>query len=247
MAVLRKEKKNNFTVIDNGIFKDRELSLKAKGLLCLMLSVPDNWTFSISGLAQCCKDGKDSVASALKELEQAGYFKRVQKKNGNKFNGVEYVVYEQKMADLSDTENPIPRKSDAEIPMTENHPQLNTNKSNIKELSTNRSKTKDIYTEFESLWSIYPKKQGKEKACSYYVKARKNGTSYEDVYRGIEAYKHFIQANEVDMQFVKMGSTFFSQKAWQDEYLTKEKHGHSDTDSQSDAERYFTTDFRRSE
>ena len=112
---------------------------------------------------------------------------------------------------------------------------------------TDTVKTKQLKQEFENLWSIYPKKQGKDKACSYYVKARKNGTTYEDVYTGIEAYKHFIQANETDMQYVKMGSTFFSQKAWQDEYPIKEKHGHSNTNSESDADRYFTTDFRRSE
>ena len=83
---------------------------------------------------------------------------------------------------------------------------------------TDTVKPKQLKAEFEQLWSIYPKKQGKDKAYGYYCKARKNGTTYEDVLTGINNYKAFITIMETDMQFVKMGSTFFSQKAWQDEY-----------------------------
>ena len=83
---------------------------------------------------------------------------------------------------------------------------------------TNTVKPKQLKAEFEQLWSIYPKKQGKDKAYGYYEKARRNGTTYEDVLEGINKYKAFIGIMQTDMQFVKMGSTFFSQKAWQDEY-----------------------------
>lgn len=83
---------------------------------------------------------------------------------------------------------------------------------------TDTVKPKQIKAEFEQLWSIYPKKQGKDKAYGYYEKARKNGTTYEEVLDGINNYNAFIRIMETDMQFVKMGSTFFSQKAWQDEY-----------------------------
>lgn len=83
---------------------------------------------------------------------------------------------------------------------------------------TDTVKPKQIKAEFEQLWSIYPKKQGKDKAYGYYEKARKNGTTYEEVLDGINNYKAFIRIMETDMQFIKMGSTFFSQKAWQDEY-----------------------------
>ena len=83
---------------------------------------------------------------------------------------------------------------------------------------TNTVKPKQLKAEFEQLWSIYPKKQGKDKAYGYYCKARKTGTTYEDVLNGINYYTAFITIMETEMQFVKMGSTFFSQKAWQDEY-----------------------------
>ena len=84
--------------------------------------------------------------------------------------------------------------------------------------NTNTVKPKQLKAEFEQLWSIYPKKQGKDKAYGHYCKARKAGTTYEEVLNGINNYKAFITIMETDMQFVKMGSTFFSQKAWQDEY-----------------------------
>ena len=84
-------------------------------------------------------------------------------------------------------------------------------------------KPKQLKQEFENLWAIYPKKQGKDKAYGYYERARKNGTTYEEVLNGINAYKTYIRLSETDMQYVKQGSTFFSQKAWQDEYPVTHK------------------------
>ncbi len=75
-----------------------------------------------------------------------------------------------------------------------------------------------VRKEFDVLWSMYPKKQGKDKAFGYYEKARKSGTTYEEVGRGIQAYVEYIKANGIDVQYVKMGSTFFSQKSWGDDW-----------------------------
>ena len=213
MAVLRKEKKNNFTVIDNAIFKDRTLSLKATGLLCKMLSLPDNWEYSVQGLSKLTTDGISSITSGLKELTEAGYFRREQRYKDGKFAGYEYIISETKKCEFPFSENPL-----TENTITENHAQLNTNS-----LSTNSLSTKELHTEFENLWSIYPRKQGKDKAYGFYEKARKKGTTYEEVYRGIEAYVASIEANETEMQYVKMGSTFFSQKAWQDDWSVRTK------------------------
>lgn len=213
MAILRKAKKDHFTVIDNTVFYDYDLSFKAKGLLCQMLSLPDGWQFSIEGLTKLSNDGKSAVTSALNELQEKGYFYRKQLKNEGKFTGVEYIVSETPLSEKPITENPMTEK-----PISENPPQLNTNT-----LSTKPLKTKEIYTEFEKLWELYPKKQGKDKAYKSYEKARKSGTTYDDVYRGILAYREFLEAMETDMQFIKMGSTFFSQKAWEDDYHYRKK------------------------
>lgn len=84
-------------------------------------------------------------------------------------------------------------------------------------------KPSELRKEFENLWSMYPKKQGKDKAYGYYERARKSGTSYEEVEQGILAYKESIRANGTDMQYVKMGSTFFSQKSWADDWSIRNR------------------------
>lgn len=228
MAVLRKQKKGNFTVIDNTVFKDNSLSLKAKGMLCQMLSLPDNWAFTIKGLVKQCKDGKDSVMSALNELEEAGYFRRVQAKSEGKFAGFDYIVSETKIADSPYAENPNTEKPNTEIPNAENPNILNTNPSNTDLSNTDSQNTDELYIEFEKLWSIYPRRQGKKKAFEYYKKAKKDGVTFEEVRNGIETYKAYIEAENRDMEFVKQGSTFFSQRAWEDEYEVA--YGHTKFD-----------------
>ena len=136
MAILRKNKKEKYTVIDNSVFYDYSLSYKAKGLLCQMLSLPDGWSFSIEGLARLSSDGKSSVQSALNELKDAGYFYRKQLRDGNRIKGIEYIISEVKFTDFQVAEN-----QDIENQDIENQSQLNT-----KELNTKKSNTKDIYS-----------------------------------------------------------------------------------------------------
>ena len=75
-TVIRVEKNREYVVMNNKFLRNKEMSLKAKGLMSLMLSLPDDWDYSINGLATLSKDGKDSVMSALKELEKFGYLER---------------------------------------------------------------------------------------------------------------------------------------------------------------------------
>ena len=144
MSVIRIHKTNNFTVMSNHHFKEKKMSLKAKGLLSLMLSLPDDWNYSVSGLVKLSKDGKDGVMSALQELEKFGYLTRQQQFNAKgQFSGIEYNIFEEPQ-----TENPITDKQNTALPISanqdaENPQQLNTNplitKNNksIKESNTN--------------------------------------------------------------------------------------------------------------
>ena len=96
MSVFRVYKTKNFTVMSNYHFEERQMTLKAKGLLSLMLSLPDDWNYSVSGLVALSKDGKDSVITALAELQKFGYLVRKQLYDAKgQFNGVEYHIYEQ--------------------------------------------------------------------------------------------------------------------------------------------------------
>ena len=76
MSVYRVEKTGNFTIMSNRHLQDRRLSLKAKGLLSYMLSLPDDWDYSVRGLAVCCKEGADAIRHAIHELEANGYLRR---------------------------------------------------------------------------------------------------------------------------------------------------------------------------
>ena len=73
MAIIRVEKQKNYTVMSNHHLQDGNLSLKAKGLLSMMLSLPEDWVYSVEGLVSLCKEGRDAVRSALTELEDTGY------------------------------------------------------------------------------------------------------------------------------------------------------------------------------
>lgn len=95
MAVFRIHKSSGYTVISNDIFKDSSLSLKSIGLLCKILSLPDNWDYSIKGLSRICKDGEDGIKSAIKELEKAGYINRTFKRDKKGIIiGMNYDVFE---------------------------------------------------------------------------------------------------------------------------------------------------------
>ena len=134
MSVVRVHKTKNFTIMSNHHFKERKMSLKAKGLLSLMLSLPDDWNYSISGLVTLSKDGKDSVMSALSELEKFGYLTRVKTQNEKgQFNGIEYNIYEAPQDDFTLAANPISEKQKTENQNAEMPPLLNTNNSNTKE------------------------------------------------------------------------------------------------------------------
>ena len=96
MAVFRVEKNQNYSVMSNYHLRDENLTLKAKGLLSQMLSLPDGWDYTLTGLAQINREGKDAIRTAVQELEQAGYIIRRQTHDsaGN-FAGNEYIIYEQ--------------------------------------------------------------------------------------------------------------------------------------------------------
>ena len=135
MTVFRVHKNENYTVLANYHFKEKEMTLKAKGLLSLMLSLPESWDYSAVGLVKLSKDGKDSVNAALKELEKFGYLKRTQVFNSNgTFGGYNYEIFEKPNTD-TETEKPSTDKPFTEKPSTENPTQLNKKELNKKELS----------------------------------------------------------------------------------------------------------------
>ena len=166
MAVFRVEKTKDFTVMCNHHLRNVKLSLKAKGLLSLMLSLPEDWDYTTKGLACICKDGVDSIASALKELERQGYLtrQRIRFENG-RLGDIEYTIHEKPVGEETEEvppkrENPRqvnPRqgKPGQEKPGQGNPPQLNTDP-----LNTERSKTDGLNT-YQSIYPAEPEAAGR--------------------------------------------------------------------------------------
>lgn len=147
MAVFRIEKTKDFTIMSNHHLRNIKLSLKAKGLLSLMLSLPEDWDYTTKGLAYICKDGIDSIATALKELEQHGYLTRRRLRNENgQLGDIEYAIHEQPTLPDEEgvspkRENPRQEKPEQAEPEQENPPQLNTNRSITEKSKTDISST----------------------------------------------------------------------------------------------------------
>ena len=106
--IFRVERTKNFTVMSNHHFKNKNLTLKAKGLLSLMLSLPDDWNYNMQGLATLSRDGIDSVRSAIKELENHGYVERHRLRNEYGFYGdTEYIIREVPLGFLERVETAV--------------------------------------------------------------------------------------------------------------------------------------------
>lgn len=150
MAVFRVEKTRDYTVMANHHLKNKTLSLKAKGLLSVMLSLPDNWDYTLKGLSLINREGIDAIREAVRELERAGYILRSRSRDEQgRLRGTEYVIYERPHIPVPDSpvqenpmlenptqENPTLENPAQEIPVLENPMQLNTNRSNTQSSNT---------------------------------------------------------------------------------------------------------------
>lgn len=197
MAVFRVEKTKDFTIMCNHHLRNVNLSLKAKGLLSLMLSLPEDWDYTTKGLAHICKDGVDSISTALKELERHGYLTRQRLRNGNgQLGDIEYTIHEKPVTagksgcppkrENPVQVNPIQEKPVQEEPVLGNPPQLNTNQQRTKKSKTDRLKTHP---------SIYP--------AEARASERLDGIDRIEL---VNAYREIIKANiEYDILIQRYG------------------------------------------
>ena len=137
MAVFRIERTRDYTVMSNHHLRDKALSLKSKGLLSMMLSLPEDWNYTTRGLAKICKEGVDAIGGALRELEAAGYIVRHQMRDRQgRISDTEYVIYEQPQPKAPDTPQPDTASPDTEKPAELNIEKSKTQKSNTQGAST---------------------------------------------------------------------------------------------------------------
>ena len=130
MAVFRVERNKGYTVMSNHHLRNKELSLKAKGLLSQMLSLPEDWDYTLAGLSHINREKIDAIREAIKELERAGYIVRSRERDEKgRLRGADYVIFEQPQTEpilnLPTLENPTLEKPTLEKPTLENPTQLN--------------------------------------------------------------------------------------------------------------------------
>ena len=128
MAVFRVERNTGYTVMSNHHLRNKELSLKAKGLLSQMLSLPEDWDFTLKGLSLINREQIDAIRAAVKELEQVGYIVRSRERDSQgRLRGADYIIYEQPqpVPDSPTLENPTLDNPTQEKPTQEKPTQLN--------------------------------------------------------------------------------------------------------------------------
>ena len=201
MAVFRVERTGDYTVMSNFHLKDKRLSLKAKGLLSQMLSLPDDWDYTLSGLSYINRESKDAIRSAVNELETAGYIRRRQTTDASgKFAANEYTIFErpiegEPMLDKPLSENPITVNPSAVNPLPENPTQLNTKKSSNQGLNTDLSNT-EVSNPIQS----NPYEDELQAADGMGTDTRSSREIYREIILENIEYRHLVQNNQIDRE-----------------------------------------------
>ena len=203
MAVFRVERNTGYTVMSNHHLRNKELSLKAKGLLSQMLSLPEDWDYTLAGLSYINRESIDAIRTAVWELEKAGYITRRQGRDEKgKMTAIEYTIYEQPQPpelDCPVLENPTADNPTTENPTSENPMQLNKDISSKEKSITDLSSTHSF--PFHSLNPL-PFEQGEAASPPERKRTEAKSNSAVEIYREIIKdnieYDHLIQNCKID-------------------------------------------------
>ena len=219
MAIMRNRTQQGYTNVNNTIFRDQRLSLKARGLLCTMLSLPDCWEFSENGLQSILPaDGKTSIRTALKTLEDCGYLVRRQLRENGKMAGWEWEIFDTPQGfEKPQSENPITVN-----PKSENRPQLNT-----KESITKESKKVRKSNSFNEIINAYTDNPSTRELLGEWLqnrKAKRSAMTDNAIKRNIDkldeyAHESRMSVDDYIAEVVRRGWTaFYPIKSYQDTY-----------------------------
>ena len=211
MAVFRVERNKGYTVMSNHHLRNKELSLKAKGLLSQMLSLPEDWDYTLAGLSFINREKIDAIREAVKELERAGYIVRSRERDEKgRLRGTDYVIFEQPqtppVSDLPTLENPTLdnptlEKPTQEKPTLENPTQLNKDIQKTDLPKKEKSNTDLSSTDSIPIHSLNPLPYDGE-AAEPPERKRKEATDaysvYEEIIKDNIEYDHFVRYGQVD-------------------------------------------------
>ena len=205
MAVFRVERNSGYTVMSNHHLRNKELTLKAKGLLSQMLSLPEDWDYTLAGLSHINRESIDAIRTAVWELEKAGYILRRQGRDEKgKMTAIEYTIYEQPQPVL---ENPIPGKPMLENPTTDNPTSENPTQLNKDIQRTNLPKKEKSNTDLSSthsipIHSLNPLPYGEDETAQPPERKRTERNDayrvYEEIIKDNIAYDILLQDRSLD-------------------------------------------------
>ena len=237
MAIYRIHKEDNYVIVDKAFLLNEKISLKAKGLLALLLSYPDNWQFYEAEIVQHAADKANSLSSGLKELIENGYIvRKLGKDETGKFKGYEYHIYEKPITEKPITEKPImekpitekpiTEKPITEKPITENSVLLNnkdtknkdTKNKNTKNKNTKTASSPELASEFKEWYSKYPHPRNEPQTMKNYIKARKT-YSAEQLMTALNNYLAEIEEQHTDKRYIKHSTNFVGQEQAFVDYL----------------------------
>lgn len=244
--IVRINKTSDYTVMSNYHLKDKNLSLKAKGLLSMILSLPDDWKFSIAGLASISKEGKTAIESSIKELQTNGYLVITRKNpNETETGKIEYEwdFYEQprnekQRGGFQVSENQVSENQTSENQGLENRPQLNTNIEN-----TNIENTKELNTKeenplispeeklnllFACFWEVYPKKVKKKDAFKAFKGIKDVEKVLPDIITDVEEKKQTKDWQKLNGQYIPYPASYLRGERWNDVNEVAEKQARID-------------------
>ena len=204
MAVFRVEKNRGYTVMSNHHLRNKDLSLKAKGLLSQMLSLPEDWDFTLKGLSLINREQIDAIRASVRELEQAGYIVRSRERDGQgRLRGADYLIYEQPQPapDSPTLENPMLEKPTQEKPTQGKPMQLNKDRQIKDPLTTDGLNTDSIPilsppSPLEDGAAGPPERNGKEAATQSAV------AIYREIIMDNIEYSHLVQNTRLDRELL---------------------------------------------
>lgn len=247
MAIMRIVKQNNFSIVSNAIIRDTRLSLKARGLLILMLSLPECWEYSITGLAKVSGEGKDSIRAGIKELEDVGYLVRTRKHLPNgRLGDMEYTLYEspntkKPTLEKPTLEKPTQEKPTQEKPTWENPTEINKDIKQELNITRKERENTEVKKEqkllsqlngrplpleeakiqneyFKRFWLMYPRKAKQFQAQLAWNALPVDVELYERILQAVEKYSKTRQW--ADKTYVPYPENFLDGKRWEDDIPT---------------------------
>lgn len=192
-------KSRDYTTIPNHFLRDKSLSCKAKGVLSMILALPDDWDFSVKGMVSIIKDGESALRSAITELRNQGYCVMSRPKENGRYTKVVYVFSGEPITE-EDVRGYIEQSEKKEEEAEEPHP------------------TEETQDDFEVFWQRYDKKVDKQGARRAW-----NRLSKKDKAAALEGIKPYQEARHYEKRIIQHPTTYLHRRTWEDDFSDYEK------------------------